>query len=230
MAHRPARRPGLFGTCAVAIVAGLLAGCGGGDELTAGGQQDGQQTSSPTTSQSPVTTSRPESSTTTAPSSPSTTDAGQDNPGPDADPGLCTSADLKLSLGPASGAAGTVWRPLRFTNVSGGACEIQGFPGVSYVAGDDGHQVGAAAHREGGKGAAVTLTGGETAYAAVGFTQVGNYDPADCRPTKVRGLRVYPPQETHSKFVPYERTGCANENVGSHHLRVRTIQPGNGPA
>ncbi|GAA5105079.1 DUF4232 domain-containing protein [Haloechinothrix salitolerans] len=123
-----------------------------------------------------------------------------------------------------------MWRSLRFTNVSGESCEIQGFPGVSYVAGDDGHQVGAAAYREGGKGDAVTLAAGDTAYAAVGFTQVGNYDPEDCQPTKVRGLRVYPPQETHSKFVPYERTGCANEDLRSHHLRVRTIEPGKGPA
>lgn len=224
MAHRPARRSGLFGTCAVVITAALLGGCGDAEQSAVGGQE----TTATTTSPSP-TTALPEPSTTTAPS-PNGDDAGEDSTTPQANPGLCASGDLKLSLGPASGAAGTVWRPLRFTNVSGGPCEIQGFPGVSYVAGDDGHQVGAAAYREDSKGAAVTLAAGETAFAAVGFTQVGNYDPKDCQPTKVRGLRVYPPQETRSKFVRYERTGCANEDLRSHHLRVRTIEPGMGPA
>ncbi|WP_051399439.1 DUF4232 domain-containing protein [Haloechinothrix halophila] len=225
MAHRPARRSGPFGTCAVVIMAALLAGCGDAEQPSVGGQE----TTSATTSPSPATAS-PEPSTTASTPNGAGEDAGEGDSKPQANPGLCTSGDLELSLGPASGAAGTVWRPLRFTNVSGGPCEIQGFPGVSYVAGDDGHQVGAAAYREGSKGAAVTLTAGETAFAAVGFTQVGNYDPKDCQPTKVRGLRVYPPQETHSKFVRYERTGCANEDLRSHHLRVRTIEQGTGPA
>ncbi len=227
MAHRPARRSGLLGTCAVAMVAVALAGCGGGEQLPGSEQQN----SSPTTSSRPAspspTTSSPEPTTTA--SSPGS-DGAQQTPKPEANPDLCTSGDVKLSLGPASGAAGTIWRPLRFTNVSGAPCEIQGFPGVSYVAGDDGHQVGAAAYREGSKGDPVILTAGETAYAAVGFTQVGNYDPKDCQPTQVRGLRVYPPQETDSKFLPYQRTGCANEDLRSHHLRVRTIEPGKGPA
>ncbi|MPY77390.1 MAG: DUF4232 domain-containing protein [Actinophytocola sp.] len=207
----------------------LLAGCGGGEQLPGSEQETPSPTTTPT-SPSPTTTSPPtETSTTTAPPSPSGTKAEPETPEPQANPRLCTSGDLKLSLGPASGAAGTIWRPLRFANVSGAPCEIQGFPGVSYVAGDDGHQVGAAAYREGTEGAVVTLAAGDTAYAAVGFTQVGNYDPADCRPTNVRGLRVYPPQETNSKFVPYKRTGCANEKLRSHQLRVRTMQPGNGP-
>lgn len=145
--------------------------------------------------------------------------------------GLCRSADLKLSLGKGDGAAGTVWRPLRFTNVSGTPCVVRGFPGVSYVAGEDGHQVGAAAYRDGSKGAAVTLAPGKTAYAAVGFTQVANYDPEDCRPTAVRGLRVYPPQETHSMYLANPGRGCANEDLDSgYHLKVHTIRPGSGPS
>lgn len=199
----------------LAVAAVVLAGCGQG---TSGDAQGGPQepttteptTSAPTTSKS----SKPKATTKVKPAQPQ--------------PELCKSSDLKLELGRGDAGAGTVWRPLRFTNSSETKCVIQGFPGVSYVAGDDGHQVGAAAYRDGTKGAAVTLAPGATAYAAVGFTQVGNYDPADCKPTKVRGLRVYPPQETHSMYLDNPGEGCANENLADYHLKVQTIRPGSG--
>lgn len=139
----------------------------------------------------------------------------------------CKAADLAVKLGRTEGAAGTVYRALLFTNVGGRTCTIQGFPGVSYVAGDDGHQVGEPAFRVGKKGAAIRLNPGATASATVGFTQVGNFDPAQCRPTAVRGLRVYPPHETASEFVPFATTGCAG-NTPSHQLTVKTVHRGSG--
>ncbi|GAB3430017.1 hypothetical protein GCM10027436_02690 [Actinophytocola sediminis] len=132
-------------------------------------------------------------------------------------------AELKLSLAGGDGAAGTVHRELRFTNVGKRTCVIQGFPGVSYVAGDDGHQVGPAAYRDGNKGQAISLKPGMTAHSPLGFVQVGNYDPAVCKPTEVRGLRVYPPHEYDSVFVPAPGTGCAGTPPG-HQLVVRTVQ------
>lgn len=140
-------------------------------------------------------------------------------------PGECRAADLELSLGSGEGAAGTHYRPLRFTNASDAPCVIHGFPGVSYVAGDDGHQVGTAAYRTGGKGEPVTLQPGRTAHATVGFVEVGNYDPAECEPTPVRGLRVYPPHETNAMFVPAAGTGCAEFPDGQQ-LTVATAEPG----
>ncbi|MPY81853.1 MAG: DUF4232 domain-containing protein [Actinophytocola sp.] len=229
MAHRPAWRSGLRGLGVLALVAVFAAGCGESGQPSSGSQPTSVATTSPspTTSSSPPTTS---TSTTTPSPSPSPASGRRESVAPQADSRLCTSGDVSLSLGPGRGAAGTIWRALRFTNVSGESCDIQGFPGVSYVAGDDGHQVGAAAYRDGSEGAVVTLADDETAYAAVGFAQVGNYDPRECRPTKVRGLRVYPPQETESKFVPYAHTGCANANLTSEQLRVQTIRPGTGPS
>lgn len=214
-----ARRAALIGV--LAATTAVLAGCG--EEGQPSGIANTSAPASPTStaSESPTTTKAPKTTTKPAPSS---TQAPAQNAG------LCTSADLKLSLSDGEGAAGTIWRSLRFTNKSSAPCEIQGFPGVSYVAGDDGHQVGAAAYRDGSKGAAVTLAPGETAYAAVGFAQVGNYDPEQCRPTEVRGLRVYPPQETRSMFVPSAGQGCANENIPGDQLKVQTIKPGSGPA
>lgn len=144
-------------------------------------------------------------------------------PAPVTDKGDCKAASLKLSIGSSDAAAGTVYRQLVFTNTGTAPCVLQGFPGVSYVTGDDGHQVGPAAVRVGAKGAPITVAPGASAAAPVGFTQVRNYDEAVCKPTSVRGLRVYPPQETASMFIALEGTGCAGDPPGQQ-LSVKTIQ------
>lgn len=172
------------------------------------------------------------SASATALSSPATTAAGEttqpvgDNP--PADNGFCKSADLQLSLGRAEGAAGTVYRPLVFTNASGRRCVLQGFPGVSYVAGADGHQVGAAAVRDGTMGPAVTLGKGDRAYATIGLVHAENFDPATCQPQPVRGLRVYPPQETAAMYIDLPTTGCGNDKIPGNQLTVRPVQKGTG--
>jgi len=144
-------------------------------------------------------------------------------PKPATNPAECKVAELKLGLAGGDAGAGTVHRELRFTNTGGRTCVIQGFPGVSYVAGDDGHQVGPAAFREGKKGPAISLKPGQTVFAPLGFVQVRNYDPAVCKPTEVRGLRVYPPHEYDSMYVPAPGTGCAGTPPGNQ-LTVQTIR------
>jgi hypothetical protein len=139
----------------------------------------------------------------------------------------CTVGDLKLSVGQSDAAAGTVYRTLRFTNVSARTCTLQGFPGVSYVAGDDGHQVGAAASRTPGGGGVVRLGAGQSASTVVALVNVHNYEAATCRPQPVRGLRVYPPGETRSEFVALQGgDGCGNAKVQQ--LSVKALQPGPG--
>ncbi|MER7012155.1 DUF4232 domain-containing protein [Saccharopolyspora sp. NPDC000359] len=141
---------------------------------------------------------------------------------------LCKAADLQLSLGHGDGAAGSTYQPLVFTNSSDRACVLQGFPGVSYVGGEDGHQIGEAAFREGSKGEEINLEPGGRASAMIKYTNVENYDPAECRVETAKGLRIYPPQETASLFVPFEheRNGCAGSGVPGHQLAVQTIQAG----
>ncbi|NIJ14558.1 hypothetical protein FHU38_004959 [Saccharomonospora amisosensis] len=207
----------------VAVVLGL-AGCGGGSQNTAGSAQSPVQ-SRPSEAQR--TTQAPP--TGEAEKDPTTSESvrGSGMP-PQGEPALCRSAELALSLGRGSAAAGTYYRPLRFTNEGDNPCVLRGFPGVSYVAGEDGHQVGPAAEREGPKGGPVSLEPGEAAHAVVGFVQVRNYDPAACEPTPVRGLRVYPPGETAAKYVEVPGTGCAGGDIPGHQLTVRTVEPGSG--
>lgn len=201
----------------------LLAACNSGGSASSG--EPDVPTIPQSTSQQATATPPP---STTAPS---TAQAEQPPPsvGSETSSAECKVADLKLSLGGGDAAAGTAYRHLVFTNKGSRTCTMQGFPGVSFVAGDDGHQVGPAAYRTGKKGPVVTLKPGASAFADVGFVQIANYDPAVCKPTEVRGLRVYPPHDYDSMFLPNPGTGCAGTPPGNQ-LTVATVQAGTGGA
>lgn len=200
----------------VAASAGVLAlsACGSGGTTPAASSSTPSSTSAEATTTVTTATSSPASS---APAAPPVAQP--------ADNGLCKAGDVKLSLGQGDAGAGSVYRPLRITNSSSKPCTIQGFPGVSYVAGSDGHQVGKDAFREGSKGDAVKLNPGQTATADIQFVNVGNFDPGTCQPTQVKGLRIYLPQETASNFVPDEGTGCASTKIPGNQLAVKTVHP-----
>lgn len=202
----------------------LLAACNSGGSASSG---EPDVPSIPQSTSQQATTTPPPSSTAT-----STAQAQQPPPsvggGKDTASTECKVADLKVSLGGGDSAAGTTYRAVVFTNKGNRTCTMQGFPGVSYVAGDDGHQVGPAAFRTGTKGAVVTLAPGGTAFADVGFVRVENFDAADCKPTPVRGLRIYPPHDYDSMFLPNAGTGCAGTPPGNQ-LTVATVKAGSGP-
>ncbi|MGD9988797.1 DUF4232 domain-containing protein [Pseudonocardia sp.] len=198
----------LLAACAAAAV---LAGCSGGSDEVNGGTP-AAPTAAPG-STAPATT-------------PADSAAGTGNQaGGGGTTGVprCTSAELSLSLGQGDAGAGSVYRPLVFTNKGTRTCELTGFPGVSYVAGDDGHQVGPAAVMNGPHGPEISMAPGRSSQAQVQFVQVANFDAAVCKPTPVRGLRVYPPGETASIFVPMDgATGCAGTPPGQQ-LSVQTM-------
>ncbi|MPZ79035.1 MAG: DUF4232 domain-containing protein [Actinophytocola sp.] len=202
-------RPTILG-CGVLLLL-LAAGCT--SEIAGTPMAGGGPTAPTTSAQPPATATSPPSDTTSEP----------------ATIAVCTVRDVDMSLGAEEGTAGTVYRALVFTNTGGRTRVIQGFPGMSFVTGDDGHQIGEAAEQVGPKGPPVTLKPGGTATAPVGFVNIGNFDEATCRPTAVRGLRAYPPHERRAEFVPFETTACAGDLPGSH-LTVRTVHEGSGLA
>lgn len=137
-------------------------------------------------------------------------------------PPNCPTGQLGIRLGAAEGAAGSTVTPLVFTNTGSSTCQLRGFPGVSFVAGDDGHQVGPAAAEDGARAGQVDLAPGTSAHALVRVADSGNYDNATCVPTAVRGLRVYPPDDTAAAFVPAPQTACAHTLL----LHVETMESG----
>jgi len=171
-----------------------------------------------------VTVTEPPAITTSAPvSSPSPV------PVPTATgPTLCRTADLGLSLGGSDGAAGSSYTPIRFTNHGAAACTLHGYPGVSFVAGDAGTQVGPAASEDPGgmSVTTVTIAPGAVASAVLQTTQYLNYPAVTCRATAVRGLRIYPPGNTAAGFLslPAGTMACAGTRI----LSVQPVQAGNG--
>jgi hypothetical protein len=227
MTRRTAARAALFATSAVAVL--VLSACGGQNAASGGtpsgagtGGVSGGQTFIPVTS----STTTPAPATTTPPSAATAPAGGGSETGGTAE---CKPANLKLSLGAGDAAAGHVFQALRFTNVSKVSCVIVGFPGVSYVTGDSGAQVGRPAEREGAKGAQITLHPGQVASTILTQTDIGVFDTATCKPTSTRGFRVYPPDSTASMFIAQTGRGCAG-NPPSPQLRVQTIKPGAGSA
>lgn len=200
-AHR-----GALGATAVALVAAAVA-CGGS---TAGNAEPSPGAGATTSGSSATATVAP----TSVPVAP-TSSGGVPN---------CGTDELRGSLGPAEGAAGSVYVPLVLTNVGRRTCELRGFPGVSYVAGADGHQVGPAAAMSGPRGGEVVLKPGAAAAAQLQLVNVANFDAGVCHPMPVRGLRVYPPGDTTSLYVERAGTGCAGAPPGNQ-LSVQTLTP-----
>ncbi|HEU5033200.1 MAG TPA: DUF4232 domain-containing protein [Mycobacteriales bacterium] len=138
----------------------------------------------------------------------------------------CRTGDLSVRLGPAEGAAGSVYAPLVFTNTGTARCRLSGYPGVSYVAPGNGHQVGAAATRSAQHPAqAVVLAPGGHAAAVVQMVNVMNYPDRRCRPTATSGLRVYPPGNTAATYVAFgrDRSACS---TGVAQLSVEAVVAG----
>lgn len=216
---------------AAAAAVALLAGCG--TTVTGTGSAASTPTSpstSTSSSSAPTSTSSSPSADRTTASAPSSA-TGTETSGTSAGAGgsECTSADLDATLGQGEGAAGSSYYPLIFTNKGDRTCTLEGFPGVSYVTGDSGKQVGGSASWQGEKGPVVTLAPGDKATAQLQEVNVMNFPESVCQPVSTRGLRVYPPGDTKALFVPQaDGTGCQADPLpdGQFQLSVQTIKAG----
>ncbi len=142
-------------------------------------------------------------------------------------PPRCDSSQLAGSIASENGGgtAGSVHQMLKLKNTGSADCTLYGYPGVSWVTGNSGRQVGAAATRVTGvKEATVLLPPGAIAQADLTEVDPGVFP--DCRPTATRGFRVYPPGETAALFVARPGRACANP--ADKDLKVRPVTPGPG--
>ena len=142
-----------------------------------------------------------------------------------------TTRSATRSRGAANGAAGSIYYPLDFRNVSGRACSMFGYPGVSFVAAPGTRQLGGAAVRNDVVGPAlVTLAPGAFAHAAVQVVVAQSYPAALCRPVTAHFLRVFPPGQVVPLYAPLTAMTCTGAIPGRTTLGIYVVRPGaNGP-
>jgi len=134
----------------------------------------------------------------------------------------CATSGLDVWLDTqGQGAAGTIYYQLNFTNLSGSTCTLFGYPGVS-ATNLGGTQLGSAATRVGATPHTVTLANGATAFALVGIVQGGIFPPSQCGPVTAAGLRVFPPNQTQSRKVPFPFAACSK--TGPLYLKILPVQ------
>ncbi|MDE3203308.1 MAG: DUF4232 domain-containing protein [Acidobacteriota bacterium] len=188
--------------------------------LSACGSSHGAATGSVTpTSGAPAPSVSNSTTTLAAPSSTAAPTTTTTAPGPS----ICPTSALTGTLTSPNGAAGSVYYHLVLTNQSSTACLLQGYPGVSFVTGSQGQQVGAPAERAPGSAAQLVVAPGGTAYSVLQITEAGNY-ASSCGITPTDGLRVYPPNQTAALLVPHTDNGCSNATDIT--LRVGPLQTG----
>jgi hypothetical protein len=202
-----AARRGIAVSSLVAAAA-LAAGCG-----SSGNGQSASSappSSAPATSQSPsVTVSSPAAggSAAATPNGKSTSASGL---------AACDTANLSVSLKTMAGggAAGSTYVPIEFTNTSGSACALYGYPGVSFVTGQNGSQIGAPAKRSGSfANVTVTVASHATAHAWLQVAEAGNYPASSCHVVSAHFLKVYPPGNTAPAYVSYSDQTCSSAKV-----------------
>jgi hypothetical protein len=140
----------------------------------------------------------------------------------------CTAADLGtwVAADQGDGAAGTVFFPLELTNLSGHACSLFGFPGVS-ATDSHGHRLGGPARWDRSVPPhLVTLAPGATAHSVLAYSDavVGNCPAGHVRAPAV--LRIFPPDQLQAAHAFWDLAACAVK--GSVFLRVGAIQSGAG--
>jgi hypothetical protein len=141
----------------------------------------------------------------------------------------CTASDLGawVAVTQGNGAAGSVFYPLQFTNLSRHACAMRGFPGVSAID-RNGHQLGSPAGWDHVVPArTVVLAPGATAHTILRWSDAEVTTAPGCHPVfSTFELRVYPPGQRRATFAAFDLEACSH--AGPVYLSVETVQPGVG--
>jgi Protein of unknown function (DUF4232) len=141
----------------------------------------------------------------------------------------CTASGLRVRLDTAAAgvAAGSSFVPLEFTNISGQACELAGYPTVALTMGLSGAQVGARAATDRAVPAGpVVLAPGGIAHAWLQVLSTASYPASKCHPVTAAGLRITVPGTASASYVAHPVPACTAVLRGSEMLTVRPVQRG----
>jgi len=155
------------------------------------------------------------------------TSAATTSPAAPPGPAGCLASALTAHLGLSQGTAGTIYQVIVLTNSSSATCTLYGYPGVSFVTGVGGSQVGLPASKNPAVARAlVTLAAGGDADILLAVHDAGAI--AECKITTVNWLRIYPPGDYGSIYVQYNTQACANPTTSI--MSVTPVRTGAGTA
>jgi hypothetical protein len=125
----------------------------------------------------------------------------------------CSASNLGvwLAVSQGNGAAGTIYYPLEFTNLSGHTCYLYGYPGVSALS-RTGHQLGSPAGWGRLSGAhIVNLKPGATAHTVLAYHDAVVATEPGCDPVNTAAnLRVYPPGQRSATDAAFSFEACSH--------------------
>jgi hypothetical protein len=141
----------------------------------------------------------------------------------------CTAGDLGawVAIDQGNGAAGSIYYPLQFTNLSRHACAMRGFPGVSAID-RNGHQLGSPASWDHVIPVrTVVLAPGATAHTVLRYSDATVTTAPGCHPVfSTFELRVYPPGQYGATHAAFGLEACSH--AGPIYLSVEPILSGVG--
>jgi hypothetical protein len=210
----------IIGITAMAVLLTACSGGGAGASTTAATAHPSTATStsagptgSPTTAPSRSTTAAPTSAaagSTAAPApsrgtgsaaapAPAGTTSGGSTAG-----ARCATSQLTGSVADGGGSsAGATRVAIILRNHGAQSCTLQGWPGVSFVGGGNGTQIGNAATLDRSTPhQTLTLRPSGEVQAIVTVRDAGDWDSATCHPRVTDGFRVIPPGSRQALFVP----------------------------
>ncbi len=163
------------------------------------------QAATPVSSPAPVSSAVPSAPPSTGATTPQTPPSSPSVP-------ACPTADLSGTVNTSQGgaAAGSTYYPLNLTNTSKTSCYLFGYPGVSFVTGPSGSQIGEPASRNPAVAPrTVVLNPGGTAHVTVQVVDALNYSKSDCQPVTAHWLKVFPPGQFTALYIKFTATTCS---------------------
>jgi hypothetical protein len=177
----------------------LAAACG---STSSNNSAAGSPASTAASSSAPASSAAPPTTGATTPATPPSTPSAP----------ACSTADLSgtVNTGQGGAAAGSTYYPLNLTNTSKSSCYLFGYPGVSFVTGLSGSQIGEPASRNPAVAPrTVILAPGGTAHVTVQVVDALNYSKSDCKPVTAHWLKVFPPGEFTALYIKFTATTCS---------------------
>jgi hypothetical protein len=201
----------------------LVAACGStsSNNSAAGSPASTAASSASPAASAAASSAQPTTGPTTPPSSPSVA--------------ACATSDLSGTVNTSQGgaAAGSTYYPLNLTNTGSSSCSLFGYPGVSWVSGPSGSQIGQPATRNPVlTPATVVLAPGQTAHVTIQVVDAGNYDKSTCQPVTAHWLKIFPPGQFTALYVKFSAQTCSAKlpsKLGSP-LTVDAVKAGQGTA